>query len=165
MPVANPETDPAVKMPRTQHRRPKLMDTGVYPKRDVDFAKIFSNFIIKLKSNTGSVTSFLGVARLESADGRKKIRSLVMESYEKHANKVLRRICREVKKKYILNDILIIHALGNFKPGDPVVLVAVSAARRDASFGGLREAVERYKKEPALFKQEIYEDSSRSWIS
>lgn len=140
------------------------LTTGVYDKNLLDFGKVYSQFIDRLKPNTGSATSFLGVARLESADGKKKIKNLVMESYEKHANRLLNKICAEVKKKYSLTDILIVHALGKFKPGDPVVLVLVASPRRVQSFRALEEAVERYKKEPALFKQEIYSDGTSAWI-
>lgn len=108
---------------------------------------------------------FLGVARRESANGRKKIRALVMESYEEHANSALSRICNSINKKYKLNSSIIVHALGSFRPGEPVVMVAVSSARRDASFRALREAVERYKKEPAIFKKEVYVNGSSAWIT
>ena len=118
-----------------------------------------------LKRNTGSVLSFLGVARLESADGKKKIKSLMIESYEIHANKTLHRICEDVKKKYALTDIAIVHGLGCFSTGEPVVMVVVASPRRKQGFLALSEAVERYKKEPALFKKEIYRDGTSSWIS
>ncbi len=111
------------------------------------------------------MTSFLGVAREESAGGSRKIKALVMESYQKHAKRALEKICRETKLKYGLNELLIVHAVGSFSPGQPIVLVLVSGPRRVAVFKGLREAVERYKKEPALFKQEIYTDGSSAWIS
>lgn len=137
----------------------------MYPKKQVNFSKLYSEFIARLGSKTGSATSFLGVARKESSDGKKLVRAIIMESYERHANKVLRQICKEVKKEYSLNDITIVHALGSFKPGEPVVFVAVSSPRRDQSFKALREAVERYKKEPALFKQEIYLDGTSAWIN
>lgn len=138
--------------------------SGVYPKGSIDFAKVYSEFIAGLPPNTGSVTNFLGVSRLESYDGKKKIRYLIMESYEAHANRVLLEICKELKKKYKLSDILIVHALGKFKPGEPVVMVAIASPRRVQSFQSLEEAVERYKREPALFKQEIYVDGSSAWI-
>lgn len=139
--------------------------TGVFPKSKIDFAKIYSRFISSLGRNTGSVTTFLGTARLESADGKKRTKFLVMETYQKHANKTLKRICVEVKKKHNLTGILIVHAIGRFKPGEPVVLVLISARRREQAFLGLKEAVERYKSEPALFKQEIYLNGTSSWIS
>jgi molybdopterin synthase catalytic subunit len=65
------------------------LQTGVYPKGRTCFASIYADFVRNLGKDTGSVTSFLGVARYESADGKKKIRSLVMEAYEKHANLTL----------------------------------------------------------------------------
>lgn len=138
--------------------------TGVYPKSKVSFALSYSRFLSKLSTNTGCVTSFVGVARKESAHSSKKTMTLVMESYETHANRMLRKICNETKRKYKLNDILIVHALGRFKPGEPIVLVAISSPRRDLAYKALREAVERYKKEPALFKQEIYADGSSAWV-
>ncbi|HYB03571.1 MAG TPA: molybdenum cofactor biosynthesis protein MoaE [Nitrososphaerales archaeon] len=122
-------------------------------------------FIESLPRNTGSVLSFLGVARLESADGRRKIESLVIESYERHANAILQKIAEETRKKYALTKILIVHALGSFSAGEPVVLVLVASSRRKQGFDALKDAVERYKKEPALFKKEVYGDGSSSWIS
>jgi molybdopterin synthase catalytic subunit len=139
--------------------------TGVYPKGKIDFTRIYERFVSNFKPNTGSGMSFLGVARSESADGKKRTKYLIMESYKEHADKALDKIASEVKKKYHLNDIIIVHALGKFVPGEPVVLVAVSSPRRDASFAGLREAVERYKKEPALFKKEVYTNGTSAWIA
>jgi len=60
---------------------------------------------------------------------------------------------------------MIVHALGSFSAGEPVVMVIVASARRNQGFLALRDAVERYKKEPALFKKEVYRDGSSSWIS
>jgi molybdopterin synthase catalytic subunit len=140
------------------------LDTGVYPKSKVDFANIYADFVSDLGENSGSAMSFLGVSRLESADGKTDVKALVMEAYEEHANRVLRKICEEVKRKYDLNRIKIVHALGSFKPGEPVVIVLLSSRRRVASFEALREAVERYKKEPALFKKEVYPDNTTHWI-
>jgi molybdopterin synthase catalytic subunit len=143
----------------------RRIGTGVYPKTEINLGKVHSDFIASLGPGTGASTSFIGVARRESADGTKKIRALLMESYEKHANGALRDICTSLKEKYDLNHIIIVHALGEFSPGEPVVLVAVASARRGASFRALREGVERYKKEPAIFKKEIYTDGSSAWIS
>lgn len=89
----------------------------------------------------------------------------MIESYEKHATSVLQNICTEVQKKYSLNNILIVHGTGEFTAGEPVVLVLVASPRRTQGFEALGNAVERYKKEPALFKKEIYEDGSSAWIS
>jgi molybdopterin synthase catalytic subunit len=142
----------------------KKIETGVYLKSQIDFSLVYRQFVLNLESNTGSVLSFLGVARLESADGTKKIKSLLIESYERHANEVLRKICQQTRKKYSLTEILIVHGLGTFSAGEPVVSVLVASPRRKQGFQALREAVERYKKEPALFKKEVYKDGTSAWI-
>jgi molybdopterin synthase catalytic subunit len=143
----------------------KKIETGVYLKSQIDFSLVYRQFVLNLESNTGSVLSFLGVARLESADGTKKIKSLLIESYERHANEVLRKICQQTRKKYSLTEILIVHGLGTFSAGEPVVSVLVASPRRKQGFQALREAVERYKKEPALFKKEVYKDGTSAWIA
>jgi molybdopterin synthase catalytic subunit len=143
---------------------PKRLKNGVYPKKMLDFGEVYSQFIANLPKNTGSATSFLGVARLESADGKRKIKRLYMESYEDHANPIFDKICGEIKRKYNLTDIQIVHAVGNFRPGEAVVLVLVASPRRAQAYKALEEAVERYKKEPALFKKEVYADSTSAWI-
>ena len=140
------------------------VESGVYRKGSINFGNVYSRFIQELPKNTGCVTSFLGVARLESADGKKRTKYLVMESYEKHANQRLCKISLDLKRKYGLTNVLIVHALGKFRSGEPVVMVLVAAPRRVESFKALKEAVERYKKEPALFKQEIYQVGSSAWI-
>jgi molybdopterin synthase catalytic subunit len=156
---------PKIHKKRTAEASVQKFQTGVYPKEEIDFSYANKQFIENLPSNTGSVLSFLGVARLESADGSNKIRSLVIESYERHANAVLQKIADEIRRKYFLTDILIVHALGSFYASEPVVLVLVASPRRKHGFAALKDAVERYKKEPALFKKEVYEDGSSAWIS
>lgn len=156
----------AQRAPRNQiPRSNKKIRTGVYPKEKLDFPLIYRQFVNNVQSNTGSILSFLGVARLESADGRRKIESLEIESYERHANAMLEKICEQVRRKYSLTDIMIVHGLGTFIAGEPVVLVLIAASRRKQGFLALTDAVERYKKEPALFKKEVYGDGSSSWIS
>ena len=60
---------------------------------------MYSNFVSDLGKNSGSAMSFLGVSRSESADGSRNVKALVMEAYEEHANRVLQKICDEVKRK------------------------------------------------------------------
>ena len=44
-------------------------------------------------------------------------------------------------------------------------MVAVAGRSRKEVYPALREAVERYKHEPALFKKEVYVDGTYSWIT
>lgn len=114
--------------------------------------------------SAGAVAIFLGVARRESKTG-KEVKYIEIEAYEENANLEINKICREVAEKHGAAYVGIWHLQGRFNPGEPVVLVAVTARHRASAFNALREAVERYKKEPALFKKEVYTDGSYVWIT
>jgi molybdopterin synthase catalytic subunit len=151
-------------MKTSQIRQPTQVKTGVYPKEKFKLREVAEEvFSRKFGKDVGAVATFLGVARSTGREG-KLVTKLGMESYEPHANRVLQEICKEVKEKHELSFVTIIHLLGEFEVGEPVVFVAVGGERRRRVFEGLLEAVERYKREPALFKKEVYSDGSHSWI-
>jgi molybdopterin synthase catalytic subunit len=138
---------------------------GVYAEHELRIGELLSNLSrIYESGNAGAVAIFLGVARRESRTG-KEVKYLEIEAYEENANLEIYRICREVSEKHGVSYVGIWHLYGRFKAGEPVVLVAVAGRHRASVFNALREAVERYKKEPALFKKEVYVDGSHAWIT
>jgi|BEDMetMinimDraft_2_1075160.scaffolds.fasta_scaffold00138_3 Molybdopterin converting factor, large subunit len=138
--------------------------SGVYKKENLDLKELLVKFIeFCSEGSSGSALFFLGIAR-KKGKGNKEVAFVEMESYEEHANKAIRRICEEVKSKYSVSNVFIWHLIGKFKVGEPIVLVAISSEHRDKGFQALIEAVERYKKEPALFKKEVYLDNTSLWI-
>jgi molybdopterin synthase catalytic subunit len=142
----------------------ELPKPGVYDKNALNVLDLIKGFL-ELSSNgeNGAVLFFVGIAR---RTGKKEInvKYIEMESYVEHANNAISKICEEVKRKYSLNEVYIWHFIGKFELGEPLVIVAVSAPHREEALNGLKEAIERYKREPALFKKEIYEDMSSLWI-
>jgi len=141
-----------------------MVRSGVYEKGSFDFEGLF-RYVMGLAGDgsSGAVAFFLGVAKRVSRSGR-EVMILEMESYAEHANRAIERICEEVREKYGLRFVGIWHLIGRFELGEPIVMVAAAGLTRDAVFQGLREAVERYKREPALFKKEVYVDGSHAWI-
>jgi len=112
----------------------------------------------------GAVALYIGVTRAQSRDGR-EVEMLEIEAYEENANLEIDRICREVKEKHGVAYVGIWHLQGRFKPGEPLVLVVAAGGHREQVIKALHEAIERYKKEPALFKKEVYVDGMHLWIS
>jgi len=152
----------AVLMPLGMLR--ELPMPGVYAKGSLSLLEAMQGLeLIYREGGVGAVSTFLGVARASSRDGR-AVRYIEMEAYERNANLEIARICREVTERHGLIYTGVWHLLGRFSPGEPVVLVATAGARRRGVLDGLEEAVERYKREPALFKKEVYEDGSYSWV-
>ncbi|MEM4289674.1 MAG: molybdenum cofactor biosynthesis protein MoaE [Nitrososphaerota archaeon] len=138
---------------------------GVYSADELNIIELLSSLSqIYESGKAGAVAIFLGVARAESRLG-KEVKYLEIESYVENANLVIGEICREVMEKHNVAYVGIWHLQGRFRPGEPVVLVAVAGKHRALAFNALREAVERYKKEPALFKKEAYSDGSHAWIT
>ena len=59
------------------------------------------------------------------------------------------------------------HRVGAVPLGEPSVIVAVSAAHREAAFAGAREVIDRIKTEAPIWKREVTETGSgerRRWV-
>jgi len=137
---------------------------GVYQKGKLDIGEIMESVLGRVSDGSvGAVSFFIGVTKREGR-GEKEVMMLEMESYVEHANNAIKRICGEVTEKHGLGLVGIWHLLGRFEIGEPVVIVAVAGKSRASVFEGLRETVERYKREPALFKKEVYVDGTHTWL-
>jgi len=137
---------------------------GVFEKGSIRLGEVLENILESFRDGSvGAVTLFIGLVRKTSSDGR-GVKALEIEAYKEHADKAIAEICRQVGEKYGVW-VWIGHLMGRFEVGEPLVLVAVAGRSRKEVYPALREAVERYKHEPALFKKEVYVDGTYSWIT
>ncbi|MEM1941182.1 MAG: molybdenum cofactor biosynthesis protein MoaE [Candidatus Caldarchaeum sp.] len=142
----------------------KVPGPGVYLKDELDLGSLMKDVLgLVSDGSCGACAFFVGVVK-KRGRGPVDVEMLLMESYREHADKALNRICEEVRAEYGLAFVGVWHLVGEFKLGEPVVVVAAAGEGREEVFAGLRRAVERYKREPALFKKEVYVDGSSSWI-
>ena len=111
----------------------------------------------------GAILTFTGIVRESSVDG-KPVRGLKIDAYDEVANKSIAKICEEIKQTEGIIDVVIIHLKGEFSLSEDLVHVVVVSAHREEGFKSLRTAVERYKKEIAVWKQELFLDGSSEWI-
>jgi molybdopterin synthase catalytic subunit len=145
------------------------MRANVHQKGSFSVDDLLKN--VKSNSNfdkTGAIGLFIGVVRGEASED-KKVEKLTIESYEEKATEVLNKICDDLTKKPGIVDVQIHHLLGEFKPGEDLVYVAVSGSHRTGVFSVLEEAVERYKSEVPIFKKEHLIDKkgkkTEYWVS
>ncbi len=141
-----------------------MIESGVYDKGEIEIASVISDLLSNLPKNAGAVMIFIGFVREVGKDDKKVIR-LEIESYDEHADLAIKKISNEIRDKYGLSLARIYHFKGSFSIGEPLVLVIVTGKSRKQTFPALQEAIERYKKEPAMWKKEVYVDESWSWIS
>ena len=109
----------------------------------------------------GAIATFIGTTR-NNNQGRKVI-ALDYEAYPEMAEKELARLGEEAKKKWQICRMAIVHRIGPVQITEPSVIIAVSAAHRDAAFAACRFAIEEIKKTVPIWKKEVYE-GGEIWI-
>ena len=109
----------------------------------------------------GAITIFIGTTR-NNNQGRKVI-ALDYEAYPEMAEKELARLSDEAKKKWQICRMAIVHRIGPVQITEPSVIIAVSAAHREAAFAACRFAIEEIKKTVPIWKKEVYE-GGEIWI-
>jgi molybdopterin converting factor subunit 1 len=115
------------------------------------------------KDESGAVVLFHGVARNHS-EGR-RVRALEYDAYPSLAEKKLREVGREVRARWPVTGIGILHRTGRIAVGETSLLVAVSAAHRREAFEACHYAVDRIKQIVPIWKKEIWEDGEGAWVA
>ncbi len=136
-----------------------LPDSGVYKKGSIDLYDVLKVALTSENGESGIVLSYFGITKRFV-----NVRKLVIEAYKEYADIALRKICDEISKKYSLNFCRIFHLEGEFVPGELIVLIIISSRSRAEALKAMPEIVERYKKEPTIWKKEIYDDGTSKWI-
>lgn len=110
----------------------------------------------------GGIDVFIGTVR-DSTKG-KKVVALEFESYEKMAITELQKILDQVQEKWPIHKTAVLHALGKKEIGDLAVVIAVSAAHRDAAFQACRYIIDTLKQTVPIWKKEIFDDGE-VWVA
>lgn len=111
--------------------------------------------------DTGATVTFSGTVR-DNARGR-AVSALEYEAYAPAAEKMLERVAEEIKERWGLERVAIIHRVGLLLVGEASVVIAISSTHRDAAFDAARYAIERLKEIVPIWKKEFYVDGA-SWI-
>lgn len=110
----------------------------------------------------GAVILFTGVVR-NHHEGR-PVDRLKYEAYEAMAVEKLTAICEQVRSRFAVGDVAVVHRLGQLEVGDVSVAIAVAAPHRDAAYRASREIIERIKREVPIWKREHYTDGAERWL-
>lgn len=106
----------------------------------------------------GAVVVFEGIVRNHSRG--KETLFLVYEAYEQMALAKMREICGEIRNRYSVDRILMLHRLGRLEIGETSILIAVSSAHRAAAFDASRFAIDTFKRTVPIWKQEHFSDGA-----
>lgn len=113
---------------------------------------------------SGATVLFLGTVRDNNNQSGKKIAEMHYESYVAMAERQILEIKKEIKQKWPIRNIEIVHRIGKLGVGDISVAVAVSSAHRAEAFEACRYAIDRIKNALPIWKKEILIDGSQVWL-
>jgi len=104
----------------------------------------------------GACATFVGTMR-DYNEGD-DVNGMLLEHYPGMTEKHLERIVADAKQQWQLLDTLLIHRVGELRPNDPIVLVAVWSAHRKDAFEACRFIMEDLKSKAPFWKKECIVD-------
>jgi molybdopterin synthase catalytic subunit len=110
---------------------------------------------------SGAVVLFVGTVRDHARD--RKVLRLEYEAYAPAAEKMLARIGDEIRDRWSVDRVAIVHRTGTLEIGEASVVIGVSSPHRAEAFDACRHAIERIKQIVPIWKKEWYEGGS-AWI-
>ena len=109
----------------------------------------------------GACSTFVGTMRdFNQGDC---ISSMTLDYYPGMTEKQLEKIARSHSDQHQLEDVLIIHRVGEIHPGESIVLVACWSSHRKQAFDACRAIMEDLKHNAPFWKQEQTEQGQR-WV-
>lgn len=109
----------------------------------------------------GATACFIGTMR-DFNEGE-NVQAMELEHYPGMTEKYLGKLTEEAKRRWSILDSLIIHRYGRLQPSEPIVLVAVWSAHREAAFKACYCLVEELKASAPFWKKEILATGTR-WV-
>jgi molybdopterin converting factor subunit 1 len=116
-------------------------------------------------SRIGGINVFLGTTRAETDAMGRKLVALDYEAYREMAIKQLRNMATHARKTWLIVRLVLLHRVGRVGISEPSVMIVVAAPHRAEAFEACRWLIDTLKKEAAIWKKEIWEDSGESWSS
>jgi molybdopterin synthase catalytic subunit len=109
----------------------------------------------------GGVCAFVGLVR--DMAGGEPISAMTLEHYPAMTEKELARIEAEARRRWPLEETLIVHRHGRLAPGDRIVLVAASSSHREAAFEACHFLIDWLKTQAPFWKKED-KASGSDWV-
>ena len=112
-------------------------------------------------ARVGALASFVGLVR-DFSHGT-GVAEMTLEHYPGMTERALAAIVAEAQKRWDIYATLVIHRVGPLKPGDQIVLVAVTSAHRGEAFAACEFIMDYLKTRAPFWKRETTPDGAR-WV-
>jgi molybdopterin synthase catalytic subunit len=109
----------------------------------------------------GAIATFIGTVR---DHGRNRaVTHLEYEAYAPAAELSMAQIGDEIRERWGIDHVAIVHRVGSLPVGEASVVISVASAHRDAAFEACRYAIQRIKEIVPIWKKEHYVDGA-TWL-
>jgi molybdopterin synthase catalytic subunit len=109
------------------------------------------------RPDCGAVATFVGTTRIDESSSA-SVEYLEYEAYRPMAGRKLEEIGAEIRERWEVGEVSIIHRIGRVYPGEPSVIIVVASPRRGPAFEASRYAIERIKEIVPIWKREVWSD-------
>jgi molybdopterin synthase catalytic subunit len=109
----------------------------------------------------GAIAAFVGLVR--DVNDAAAVSTLTLEHYPGMTEKALTGIVDEAKARWEIYEATVIHRVGELKPTDQIVLVAVSSAHRGEAFAACEFIMDYLKTRAPFWKKEQTPAGTR-WV-
>lgn len=157
---------------------------------DFDVAAEYAALRERLPASAGAVVSFVGLVRdlvpdavpdatpnaapnaapdgapdgaADARPGEARLRGLHLEHYPGMTERSIEAIAREAERRWPLDDLVIVHRVGDLPPTAQIVYVQAASAHRAAAFAACEMVMDYLKTDAVFWKREDTAAGSR-WI-
>ena len=112
------------------------------------------------RKDVGAVVTFTGLVR-DLADG--SLQSMKLEHYPAMTEKALVAIVDKAMQRWDIQDVAVIHRVGQLKPADRIVLVVTLSAHRHDAFQASEYIMDYLKTQAPFWKKETTSEGEQ-WV-
>lgn len=88
---------------------------------------------------------------------------LEFETHRPMAEKIMRAILEDARRKWSLNSAVCVHRIGRVDIGESAIVILTAAAHRAEAYEANRYIIDRVKREVPVWKREFFSDGSVEW--
>lgn len=139
--------------------RIELREAPFLPYREIE---AYQTVLPALAGQFGAMASFVGSLRdFNEGDA---VHGMLLEHYPGMTERRLGEIVEQAHSRWPFLEALVIHRVGQIRPHEAIVLVAVWSAHRGAAFDACRWIMEELKSSAPFWKKETLPEGEQRWV-
>ena len=115
-------------------------------------------------ARAGGIDVFLGTTRAERNAAGQDLLALDYEAYAEMAVERMRKLAADVRGRWPVVKLALLHRTGRVPVAEPSVVIAVACPHRGEAFDACRWLIDALKADVPIWKQEVWADGSATWV-